>query len=224
MEERNMNRCELKEFVKKYALEHLGETEEEIDEAFKDTIGIAYFIAKVTHDGQERENGAPYFIHPLSVCRVFRNIVNAEDDDFDPYELIDKYGIPFWGVQETCFLHDVMEDSNIDIEDIEKMYTDLGYGLYFRTYIKEPLQLITHDKSVDYETYMNEVLKSATASMVKLIDLNDNSNIFGLKEYGDREDERMHRYVKYKRMINDKYHFVEKLAKYRKDCFPEHHA
>ena len=50
------------------------------------------------------------------------------------------------------------------------------------------------------------------------LDLNDNIDIFGLGSYEDKEDDRMHRYAKYRKMINDEYHFVEKITNYRKDC------
>ena len=210
-----MSKRDLLGYVRKIAIQEFHEKEDELNEAFKDTVGIAYFIAKVAHYEQERDNGAPYFLHPLAMCSRYRAMTNYESDDFDPYEL-QSYGIPFYGVQEVCILHDVLEDWMAKIEDIEEVYADLGYVLYFQTYIKEPLMLITHDKSVDYDTYMQEVLKNPTSALVKLLDLDDNLHIFGLGKYGDKEDERMHRYVGYRKLINDKYQFVEKFAEYRK--------
>ena len=213
-----VNKEKLKDYVKRFAVENFNKTEEEMDEAFEDTTGIAYYVAKVAHYDQKRANGVNYFIHPQSIYRKYRFLIGIDEDSFDPYELMGEYGIPFWGVQEVCLLHDVLEDTSIALDEIEEMYEDLGHHIYFETYIKDQLLLITHDKSEDYETYMKDVLWSRTSALVKLLDLSDNSNIFGLDKYGDEEDERMHRYIKYQKMINDKYHFVERLAKYRKDC------
>ena len=217
-EVQRMNKEKLKDYVKRFAIENFGNTEEEIDEAFKDVTGIAYYIAKVAHYNQKRVNGVTYFAHPLSVYRKYRFLIGIEEDNFDPYELMGEYGIPFWGVQEVCLLHDVLEDTDVTLDEIEEMYEELGQHIYFEAYIKDPLILITHDKSEDYETYMKNVLCSSTSALVKLLDLTDNTNIFGLDKYEDEEDERMHRYIKYEKMVNDKYHFIERIAKYRKDC------
>ena len=211
-----MNKESLVEFIRKIAIEKYGNTKEEINEAFQDTLGIACCIPKTAHYEQERENGSPYIIHPLGVCNRYRALTNYENNDFDLQNL-QEHGIPFYGVQEVCMLHDVIEDWMATVEDIEAVYEELGFSKYFKAYIKEPLMLITHDKSVDYETYINIVLKNPISALVKLLDLNDNMNIFGLGSYGDKEAERMHRYVKCVKMINDRYHFIEKFNKYRRN-------
>ena len=210
------NKSELLNYVKKVALEHwVGE--KEIADAFKSTVGIAYYIAKVAHDGAERENGTPYFGHPFRIYQKYGETLCINDINFDSDECM-EYGIPFYGVQEVCLLHDVIEDCFVSLKNIKEMYEELGYEDYFDMYIKTPLQYITHDKSVDYETYINIVLKNPISALVKLLDLNDNIDIFGLGKYGDNEHERMHRYVEYRMMINDKYHFVENIARYCREC------
>ena len=213
-----MNKENISEYVKKYAMEHFGDTEKEIDEAFEDTVGVAYYIARVAHDGQRRANGAPYIMHPLAIYHRYRNIINIEASAFDPYELADEYDIPFWGVQELCLLHDVVEDTEFTLKDIEQMYKELNQELYFKTYIENQLWLITHEKDDDYETYMKDVLCIKASALVKLLDLTDNLNVLSLDKFEDDEYERALRYVKYLKMINDKFHFVEKFNKYRRAC------
>jgi len=210
------SKSELLNYVKKVALEHWVD-EKEIADAFKSTVGIAYYIAKVAHDGAERENGTPYFGHPFRIYQKYGETLCINDINFDSDECM-EYGIPFYGVQEVCLLHDVMEDWMATIEDIEGMYEDLGYKDYFEMYIKTPLQYITHDKDVDYTTYIDVVLKNPISALVKLLDLNDNIDIFGLKKYSDFEHQRMQRYVEYRKMINDKYHFIENINRYLNDC------
>ena len=210
------NKSSLLEFVRKTALED-GVDEKEINESLKSTVGIAYYIARVAHYDVERDNGTPYLYHPLRMYKKFGKLLCINDENFDADDC-ESYMIPFHGVQEVCWLHDVIEDWMATIDDIEGVYEELGYKDYFDMYIKTPLQYITHDKSVDYETYINIVMKNPISALVKLLDLNDNIDIFGLGSYGEKEDERMHRYTKYRKMINDKYHFVERITRYRKEC------
>lgn len=213
---RVMSKTGLKEFVERYIRYNFQDMVEGMEEAFKDPIGIAYYIAVAAHDEQKRENGNPYIVHPTNMYHMYRNLININGKEFDAFELED-YGIPYYGVQELCLLHDVVEDWCASVEDIRGMYDELGFGLYFDNYIRVPLKLITHYKNVDYDSYMEMVLKSDTASLVKLLDLTDNLNIFGLKKYEELEDKRMKRYLKYRKWINDQYRFVEKIAKYRKE-------
>ena len=49
-----------------------------------------------------------------------------------------------------------------------------------------------------------------------MLDLTDNMNLFGLDHLREKELERVIKYVGYFKRINDKYHYLEKLA----ECFP----
>ena len=59
--------------------------------------------------------------------------------------------------------------------------------------------------------YIEKVLKNPTSAFVKMVDLMDNLNLFGLKKLGDKEYERAQRYLYYYKLINDKYHFIEEV-------------
>lgn len=64
---------------------------------------------------------------------------------------------------------------------------------------KEAIKLLTHNKSVDYFDYIQEVKKNMIAREVKLADLNDNMNLSRLKEITEKDKRR---YDKYKTAKN----------------------
>ena len=64
-------------------------------------------LAARAHDGQRRKDGkTPYASHPFRVCLVVRDLFGFDD----PRMLI------------TALLHDVIEDTTTDFDDIEKDY------------------------------------------------------------------------------------------------------
>ena len=136
----------------------------------------------------------------------------------DPFcidvNLMYEYGVPYDGVQEVCLLHDVLEDTNISIEEIKEIYNELELGRHFEMYIYKPLQLITHDKDVPYPEYINIVMKHPTSALVKMLDLVDNSNLMTLSTLDAKKLDRSINYMKYIKVINDKYHFVEHINEY----------
>lgn len=64
----------------------------------------AYEFAKLAHQGQMRKSGEPYLIHPLRTVQILTNLHVDEDT------LI------------AAFLHDVPEDTNIPLSEIEKKF------------------------------------------------------------------------------------------------------
>jgi len=64
----------------------------------------AYEFARDAHGDQKRNDGSPYIMHPLSTCAILLNYKVDEDT------LI------------TALLHDVPEDTNATIKDIEKHF------------------------------------------------------------------------------------------------------
>ena len=73
--------------------------EEEVENVIK-----AYNFANVAHKNQSRESGEPYIIHPLNVC------INLAKFHADGATLV------------AGMLHDVVEDTNYSIEDIENEF------------------------------------------------------------------------------------------------------
>lgn len=70
-----------------------------LDEA---SIHKAYILSKTAHGNQKRHSGDPYFSHPLAVAEILADLK------------LDQASIV------TALLHDVVEDTEITIEEIEK--------------------------------------------------------------------------------------------------------
>ena len=68
-------------------------------------IERAYLLAKKAHNGVRRLSGEPYMMHPLSVARI----------------VVKEIGL---GSTSICaaLLHDVVEDTDYTVEDIEQMF------------------------------------------------------------------------------------------------------
>ncbi len=67
-------------------------------------LKFAYNFAKINHCGQFRETGEDYFTHPLAVSEILLEM------KLDSATII------------TALLHDVVEDSKITLEDIDKSF------------------------------------------------------------------------------------------------------
>ena len=77
-----------------------------IQTAYRQLLEAASLAARA-HDGQYRKDGkTPYASHPFRVCLVVRNIFGFDD----PRMLI------------VALLHDVIEDTTTDYDDIEKRH------------------------------------------------------------------------------------------------------
>ena len=184
------------------------------DDKTKGTKWISYVIGDMAHIGQYRENGHNYFTHPRHCVLMFYDLVSIEG--WVCNSVLAEHEIPY-GVVELAHLHDVVEDTELTHQDIKDIFTEVGYKDFFNDYLDVPLKLITHDKSEDYDTYIGKVMEHPTSAFVKMLDLADNMNLFGLGKLGDSELERVVRYARYFKRINDKYHYLEKL----KECFPD---
>ena len=183
-----------------------------LKDANKGTKEIAHIIADMAHIGQYRDNGRHYITHPKHCVSMFYDLVSINGWIRD--SVLAKHDIP-QGVVELAYLHDVVEDTELTHQDVKDIFTELGHKVFFESFIDEPLKLITHDKSEDYETYIDKVMRHPASVLVKMLDLSDNMNLFGLSNLGDKELERAIRYAGYFKRINDKYHYLEKL----KECF-----
>lgn len=69
-----------------------------------DKVARAYNLAKKAHEGQFRKSGEPYFIHPKAVANILADMQLDEDT--------------------ICggLLHDVVEDTDYELEDIEEEF------------------------------------------------------------------------------------------------------
>ncbi|HEY1219396.1 MAG TPA: HD domain-containing protein, partial [Bryobacteraceae bacterium] len=66
----------------------------------------AYQFARERHEGQMRDSGEPYMVHPIMVARILAEM------------RLDVVGM------ETGLLHDVVEDTSVTTADIQKNFGD----------------------------------------------------------------------------------------------------
>jgi GTP diphosphokinase / guanosine-3',5'-bis(diphosphate) 3'-diphosphatase len=75
-----------------------------LPESHIELLTRAISFAEEAHQGQKRATGEPYFIHPLTVCEILM------DYKADIISLV------------SALLHDVVEDTNISLSDIERNF------------------------------------------------------------------------------------------------------
>ena len=76
-----------------------------------------------------------------------------------------------------ALLHDVIEDTKYDIEILKEMYYNDLIWIFYSTSIDEifeALNAITRKTSETYKEYINRVKQNKLASIVKVLDLEDN--------------------------------------------------
>ena len=195
-----------------------GVSEKELLQSDTSSVYLAMEIMEYAHRNQKRENGEDYANHPARVLNYYRDLVGIKPNDFFciDEDLMFHYQIPYSGVQELCLLHDVIEDTDFTIDDIRNIYVECGFERYFDIYIKDALIAITHDKSMNYEEYINTCLKNPISALVKMLDLQDNLFVLDLVDFTEEKYKRSQRYLSYIHLINNTYHFLENTYSYKK--------
>ena len=195
-----------------------GVKEEELLKSDTSSVYLAMEIMEYAHRNQKRENGEDYAEHPSRVLGNYRNLVGIKPHDFFciDKDMMYHHGIPYDGVQEVCLLHDVVEDTELTLNDVRDIYVECGFEKYFDMYIKDALERITHDKAVDYGEYIKICLKNPISALVKMIDMEDNLRILDLVKYDEERYHRAQGYLFWTFVINEAYHFVENAEKYKK--------
>ena len=131
----------------------------------------AFFIAKKAHKNQFDKANKPYIFHPIRVS------LNAKG--YSPKVL--------------ALVHDVIEDSNYKMEDLN----------FLNAEEKLALSLLTHKKGQDYFDYIRQIKKNSLARQVKLAELKDNMNLNRLNEISDEDLKRLDKYKKAKEILLD---------------------
>lgn len=129
----------------------------------------AFIVAIKAHQGQKDKGGKPYILHPI---RVALNVKGKDE-------------------RIVALLHDVIEDTNYTIDNLDFLTKEQ----------KDALLLLTHDKSVPYMEYIRKVKKNKIASKVKLADLEQNMNLKRLKTVSDKDLKRVDKYKKAKEIL-----------------------
>ena len=130
------------------------------------TLARAIEIAVQAHKGQTRENGLPYVLHPIRV------MLHMETE---PQMIV-------------AILHDVVEDTETTLEELREEG--------FASEVIEALALLTHDKAVPYEDYIENIVSNPIARRVKLADLQDNMTLTEIPLMTEGKLRRLEKYHK----------------------------
>ena len=120
----------------------------------------AMMICFETHKDQKDKSGMPYVFHPFHLAEQ----METEDEIC------------------TALLHDVAEDSDCTIEDLER-------------------EGLTHEESVPYMDYIAALKGNPIARKVKLADLAHNSDIGRLAIVTDKDLKRLEKYQKARNLL-----------------------
>lgn len=132
-------------------------------------LNLAIRIATDHHSQQIDKSGKPYILHPLW---VMTNVDSLEE-------------------KIVAVLHDIVEDTDITIEDL------IFSG--FNEEIILAIDILTKKKNQKYDEYIELIGQNNLARKVKMADLTHNMDLTRLKEVTEKDKKR---YVKYKNAYN----------------------
>ena len=136
------------------------------DMIYTDLIKKAMILSYESHRGQYDKGGLPYIFHPFHL---------AEQMSTEETVVI-------------ALLHDVIEDTEYTIQDI----ADMG----FPQVVLDALMCLTHDKAVPYMDYISKIKQNPLARVVKLADLQHNSDVSRLNSVDEETVQRIQKYKK----------------------------
>ena len=124
-------------------------------------IDKAIKIAVRAHAGQDDLGGNRYIFHPLRVTMKMDTLAE----------------------KVVAVLHDVLEDSNIDL-----------YPFNFPPHVLRAIEVITKNKGEKYQDYIKRVAQNRIAKKVKIADLEDNMDITRLFALSEKDYKRLSKY------------------------------
>lgn len=137
-----------------------------VDMLLYNQLRMAINIANDVHSHQVDKAGQPYILHPLWVMNKVHTLK----------------------AKIVAVLHDIVEDTNITIEDL------IFKG--FDEDIVEAISLLTRKKNQSYNNYIELIATNDLAKEVKIADLSHNMDLSRLKEITDKDKERYNKYLK----------------------------
>lgn len=131
-------------------------------------LGKAISIASQAFEGVFDKGNNPYILHCLHVMN------NVKSDDTR--------------VKIAAVLHDLLEDTGWELQDLkEEGFTD--YTLHL-------LNLVTHKEEDSYEEYINIICTNKDAILIKMADIEHNSDFTRLKGVREKDEKRLIKYAK----------------------------
>lgn len=144
------------------ALQLLDEQRSNLDKLLE----LAIEVATQAHKGQLDKGGNPYILHPQAVAAALDSTEN----------------------KIVAYLHDVVEDTEITLEDLKEM------GFTYR--IVNSIRILTKSKDISYEDYLKSVKKDSNAWHVKMADIKHNMDISRIPEPTAKDFARIEKYKK----------------------------
>jgi (p)ppGpp synthase/HD superfamily hydrolase len=132
--------------------------------AMTQTLERAIAIAATAHAGQVDKGGAPYILHPL---KVMLRMSSLEE-------------------RIVAVLHDVVEDCDISLEDLRQE----GFSEEVLTAIES----VTKVPDESYEDFVERAAQNPIGRVVKLADLEENSDLSRIASPSWEDLERIEKY------------------------------
>ena len=150
---------------------------------YTDLTKKAIEIAFRAHEGQVDKAGWPYVLHPVHLAEQ----MNTEDECV------------------VALLHDVVEDSDITFEELEKEgFTEVQLeALRLLTREKDEPDLTKEEKDRRYFEYVERIGKNPIAKAVKMADLTHNMDKTRLSEITEKDEKRHAKYKKALEMLQN---------------------
>ncbi len=126
------------------------------------------------HKDQVDKSGMPYVFHPFHLAEQ----------------------MPDEKTTIVALLHDVVEDTEYSLDDLKSMG--------FSDDILEAIALMTHDESVPYMKYVEQIKQNRIASIVKRADLMHNSDLSRLDTVDEKVIKRVKKYKQAIAILDDK--------------------
>lgn len=130
------------------------------------TLTKAILIAAKAHDGQTDKGGNPYILHPARLATK----AGSEEESI------------------VAILHDVVEDSDNTLFDLK----NAGFSID----IIEALDCLTKRADESYEDFITRIKLNPLATKVKILDLEDNSDVGRIPNPTDKDYARIDKYKK----------------------------
>ena len=112
-----------------------------------EAVSVARAVAIAAHKGQTDRAGEEYFWHPFAVA------MKVSGD---------------WVAECVAYLHDVLEDTSLTADDLRLMG--------FMECVIRPVEMLTHQRNLNYYDYIRRLADDPIARKVKLADLEHNTD------------------------------------------------
>jgi len=157
----------------------------ELDDRLLEDLVKAIKLARSAHEGQVDKAGKPYFEHIQAVSEKVSEIVLSWNEEYDDFLI---------QAQIVSYLHDVVEDTPLSIDDLWKLQIPVECILAIET--------LTKLEGQAYSDYLAIVKQDKLATAVKIADLTHNSDLSRLEVVTPADVARHDKYVKAIEFLN----------------------